>query len=191
MSDALSYADRYPDMACSALKSDIRVFTQQGCSIQSEDVIPGNGASELFMAIAHALKPQKQCFWPRLFRLWACASCSRLWYRIFPVGWAEWFFSCCTAGCFNGYAYRWYRYIFYRKSKQSDRVSCRQHFHEANNRALQRKAYLCGGRWMLHGLLVKKIYSVYHFMWLWQSDCCKSLYQAFCYSGSKAWIYAQ
>lgn len=36
--------------------------------------------------------------------------------------------------------------IFYRKSKQSDRVSCRQHFHEANNRALQRKAYLCGGR---------------------------------------------
>lgn len=60
MSDALSYADRYPDMACSGLKKAIsEYFTQQGCSIQSEDVIPGNGASELFMAIAHALKPQK------------------------------------------------------------------------------------------------------------------------------------
>lgn len=60
MSDALSYADRYPDMACSGLKKAIsEYFTQQGCSIQSEDVIPGNGASELFMAIAHAIKPQK------------------------------------------------------------------------------------------------------------------------------------
>mgnify|MGYP000441206775 CR=1 FL=1 len=49
MSDALSYADRYPDMACSGLKKAIsEYFTQQGCSIQSEDVIPGNGASELF-----------------------------------------------------------------------------------------------------------------------------------------------
>lgn len=60
MSDALSYADRYPDMACNGLKKAIsEYFTQQGCSIQSEDVIPGNGASELFMAIAHAIKPQK------------------------------------------------------------------------------------------------------------------------------------
>ena len=60
MSDALSYADRYPDMACSGLKKAIsEYFTQQGCSIQSEDVIPGNGASELFMAIAHAIKPKK------------------------------------------------------------------------------------------------------------------------------------
>ena len=60
MSDALSYADRYPDMACSGLKKAIsEYFTQQGSSIQSEDVIPGNGASELFMAIAHAIKPKK------------------------------------------------------------------------------------------------------------------------------------
>ena len=60
MSDALSYADRYPDMACSGLKKAIsEYFTQQGCSIQSEDVIPGNGASELFMAIAHAMS---MCF---------------------------------------------------------------------------------------------------------------------------------
>lgn len=60
MSDALSYADRYPDMTCSGLKKAIsEYFTQQGCSIQSEDVIPGNGASELFMAIAHAIKPKK------------------------------------------------------------------------------------------------------------------------------------
>lgn len=60
MSDALSHADRYPDMACSGLKKAIsEYFTQQGSSIQSEDVIPGNGASELFMAIAHAIKPQK------------------------------------------------------------------------------------------------------------------------------------
>ena len=60
MSDALSYADRYPDMACNGLKKAIsEYFTQQGCSIQSEDVIPGNGASELFMAIAHAIKPKK------------------------------------------------------------------------------------------------------------------------------------
>lgn len=60
MSDALSYADRYPDMACNGLKKAIsEYFTQQGCSIQSEDVMPGNGASELFMAIAHAIKPQK------------------------------------------------------------------------------------------------------------------------------------
>lgn len=68
MSDALSYADRYPDMACSGLKKAIsEYFTQQGCSIQSEDVIPGNGASELFMAIAHAIKPKKQCFRPLAF----------------------------------------------------------------------------------------------------------------------------
>ena len=68
MSDALSYEDRYPDMACSGLKKAIsEYFTQQGCSIHSEDVIPGNGASELFMAIAHAIKPKQ-----------ACASCSRL-----------------------------------------------------------------------------------------------------------------
>ena len=41
MSDALSYEDRYPDMACSGLKKAIsEYFTQQGCSIQSEDVIP-------------------------------------------------------------------------------------------------------------------------------------------------------
>lgn len=68
MSDALSYADRYPDMACSSLKKAIsEYFTQQGCSIQSEDVIPGNGASELFMAIAHAIKPKKQYFRPQAF----------------------------------------------------------------------------------------------------------------------------
>ena len=60
MSDALSYADRYPDIACSGLKKALAgYFTQQGCSIQSEDIIPGNGASELFMAIAHAIKPEK------------------------------------------------------------------------------------------------------------------------------------
>ena len=60
MSDALSYADRYPDIACSDLKKALAgYFTQQGCSIQSEDIIPGNGASELFMAIAHAIKPKK------------------------------------------------------------------------------------------------------------------------------------
>jgi len=60
MSDALSYAERYPNMACSGLKKAIsEYFTQQSCSIQSEDVIPGNGASELFMAIAHAIKPKK------------------------------------------------------------------------------------------------------------------------------------
>ena len=40
MSDALSHADRYPDMACSGLKKAIsEYFTQQGSSIQSEDVI--------------------------------------------------------------------------------------------------------------------------------------------------------
>lgn len=60
MSDALSYADRYPDIACSGLKKALAgYFTQQGFSIQSEDIIPGNGASELFMAIAHAIKPKK------------------------------------------------------------------------------------------------------------------------------------
>ena len=37
MSDALSHADRYPDMACSGLKKAIsEYFTQQGSSIQSE-----------------------------------------------------------------------------------------------------------------------------------------------------------
>ena len=60
MSDALSYADRYPDIACSGLKKALAgYFTQQGCSIQSGGIIPGNGASELFMAIAHAIKPKK------------------------------------------------------------------------------------------------------------------------------------
>lgn len=49
MSDALSYADRYPDMACSGLKKAIsEYFTQQGCSIQSEDVIPGNGLQSFY-----------------------------------------------------------------------------------------------------------------------------------------------
>ena len=55
----------------SGLKKAIsEYFTQQSCSIQSEDVIPGNGASELFMAIAHAIKPKKSsASGPGLFRL--------------------------------------------------------------------------------------------------------------------------
>ena len=71
MSDALSYADRYPDMACSGLKKAIsEYFTQQSCSIQSEDVIPGNGASESFYGDSSCHKAQKSCAsGPGLFRL--------------------------------------------------------------------------------------------------------------------------
>lgn len=107
MSDALSYADRYPDMTCSGLKKAIsEYFTQQGCSIQSEDVIPGNGASELFMAIAHAIKPKKQFFRPRAFSVMSMCFVQSAVISDISCWMSRVIFSCCTAGCFNGYAYR-------------------------------------------------------------------------------------
>ena len=97
MSDALSYADRYPEKAIS------EYFTQQGCSIQSEDVIPGNGASELFMAIAHAIKPQKAVLLaPGFFgyeHVLRAVGCDIGYFLLDEQS------DFSPAGCFNGYAY--------------------------------------------------------------------------------------
>ena len=69
MSDALSYADRYPDMACNGLKkSDIRVFhtarlqhTKQGCNSRKRSL-------RAFYGDSSCHKAQKRlCFWPRAF----------------------------------------------------------------------------------------------------------------------------
>ena len=70
MSDALSYADRYPDMACSGLKKAIsEYFTQQGCSIQKRGCNSRKRSFRAFMAIAHAIKPKSSALAPGFFRL--------------------------------------------------------------------------------------------------------------------------
>lgn len=55
MHEAIEQCDRYPD-----IKSDgLRKAIAGSLSITPENIITGNGASELFMAIVHAIKPKK------------------------------------------------------------------------------------------------------------------------------------
>lgn len=71
MSDALSYADRYPDMACSGLKKDdIRVFhtarlqhTKRGCNSRKRSFRAFYGDSSCHKA------PKSSASGPGLFRL--------------------------------------------------------------------------------------------------------------------------
>lgn len=51
----LRMAVQYPDLSCSALRDEISKME----NAEKESVICGNGASELFMAIVHAVKPKK------------------------------------------------------------------------------------------------------------------------------------
>ena len=53
--NGLDGAFRYPDPCCRELRLEISKLE----GVLSEQIICGNGASELFMAIAHALKPHK------------------------------------------------------------------------------------------------------------------------------------
>ena len=54
-SASLDRLDLYPDIRCEALSEAIAAFE----GVRPEDVICGNGASELFMAAAHAFRPKK------------------------------------------------------------------------------------------------------------------------------------
>ncbi len=48
-------ADRYPDLSAGKLREDIAAFFD----LRQENVLAGNGASELLMAAVHALRPEK------------------------------------------------------------------------------------------------------------------------------------
>lgn len=53
--DAVNMCDRYPDMEAEKLKRAVSVFL----SVPREYLLFGNGASELFMAVVHSIKPKK------------------------------------------------------------------------------------------------------------------------------------
>lgn len=53
--DAVDRCENYPDIAAEALRSAVGEMLQ----IPADDLLFGNGASELFMAVVHALKPKK------------------------------------------------------------------------------------------------------------------------------------
>lgn len=53
--EAISDVDIYPDIRCRELKKAISGYFQVPC----ENVLCGNGASELLMAVSHALRPKK------------------------------------------------------------------------------------------------------------------------------------
>lgn len=55
MSDAVGFCSRYPDIRAEALKCGIEGMT----GVDRRAVLCGNGASELFMAVMHALRPGK------------------------------------------------------------------------------------------------------------------------------------
>lgn len=60
ISDAIEKCDRYPDISCSVLKTAVaETLTENDNEIEQENIVFGNGASELFMAIVHAIKPRK------------------------------------------------------------------------------------------------------------------------------------
>lgn len=53
--EAVEICSKYPDMTAEKLKKEVSTML----SIQKEYLLFGNGASELFMAIAHGIKPKK------------------------------------------------------------------------------------------------------------------------------------
>ena len=52
MHDAVEHCDRYPDINCDRLRYAV-------AKDRAEEVLFGNGASELFMAVVHAIKPRQ------------------------------------------------------------------------------------------------------------------------------------
>lgn len=52
MHDAVEHCDRYPDITCGRLRYAV-------AKDRAEEVLFGNGASELFMAVVHAIKPRQ------------------------------------------------------------------------------------------------------------------------------------
>ncbi len=57
---AVDMCDCYPDINCTKLKSAVsELLSENGNEVNPDNIIFGNGASELFMAIVHAIKPQK------------------------------------------------------------------------------------------------------------------------------------
>ena len=60
INDAIEMCDRYPDISCTGLKAAVTEALAQNCNeTAQENIVFGNGASELFMATVHALKPKK------------------------------------------------------------------------------------------------------------------------------------
>lgn len=55
LTQAVQHCSAYPDLSAGALKQSIAKMT----GVQTDYILCGNGASELFMAIMHALKPKK------------------------------------------------------------------------------------------------------------------------------------
>lgn len=55
MADAVKVCDRYPDMLCEQLCDAIG----QNLQMPAHHILCGNGASELLMAVVHALKPER------------------------------------------------------------------------------------------------------------------------------------
>lgn len=60
LGDAVMHVGEYPDITAAALTEAVSRMLSRECSreIPGEYLVFGNGASELFMAIVHALKPQ-------------------------------------------------------------------------------------------------------------------------------------
>lgn len=59
MNESINKCDCYPDIHCSELKSQVsKMLAENNCKVKQDNILFGNGASELFMAIVHAIKPK-------------------------------------------------------------------------------------------------------------------------------------
>nr|MCR4797337.1 Thr-phospho decarboxylase [Lachnospiraceae bacterium] len=52
--EGISFVDRYPDPHHERLREELAAFF----GLHKEEVVPGNGVSELLMALCHALSPR-------------------------------------------------------------------------------------------------------------------------------------
>ena len=57
---AITHCDQYPDPTCAKLKQTLaQEFAVKRYDVSERDILLGNGASELFMAIVHAIRPRR------------------------------------------------------------------------------------------------------------------------------------
>ena len=60
ISKAITHCDQYPDPTCAKLKQTLaQEFAVKRYDVTERDILFGNGASELFMAIVHAIRPRR------------------------------------------------------------------------------------------------------------------------------------
>lgn len=60
MHEAIDSCDRYPDIFGSELRNSIaKHLSNEAFTLTPENILLGNGASELFMAVVHAIKPRR------------------------------------------------------------------------------------------------------------------------------------